>query len=250
MAETLAIEQIAAKYFDRLGHGGDLGRAFPLVQVQRVVEISSGEPEHAVLQSQQRRQQRDAHQQKRTAQCDDGNYRECCQRDHEIPFVPFDHAARPADLLLVRTGQGTQALIERGPDIAVRVVVAERACRGGAFFPTESHEFSAEAHELVDASSELVDVRLLRGDRVRFPGARHFLQFGERWEQVAREFLGCIPVRRHVDAARLHDDVIDEAIDALEVDGAARCPIQRRVVLRGVVRRYQSGDHAEDWQQG
>ena len=64
--------------------------------------------------------------------------------------VDFDLAARSRNFLLVSTGDRTQAVVERGPDSAVRLIISERPSSRCAVFPGKAQQLSAEAHELIN----------------------------------------------------------------------------------------------------
>jgi hypothetical protein len=115
----------------------------------------------------------------------------------------------------------TQADIKRAPNRSVRVIIPEGARNRGTLFPAEGRRLGAEAHELVDPLRQLFDAGLLRGDGVGHPCLRNILKLTELMNEVLGEKLGCPSIRGHINAARLHDDGVDETIDTLEMDRAA-----------------------------
>jgi hypothetical protein len=54
-----------------------------------------------------------------------------------------------------------QAVVERGPDGAVCVIVAKRAGGGRALFLAEAYQLCPKAHELIDTLRQIFDIGLL-----------------------------------------------------------------------------------------
>ena len=73
----------------------------------------------------------------------------------------------------------------------------------------------------------------------------------DRLEHLGSVYLGLVRRSRHVDAAAVHDDLVDDAVDALADDRLGRCPVDlldaRVVVLERGDR--EATDHCGDQRQ-
>src|SRR5262249_44785444 len=150
-----------------------------------------------------------------------------------MALVLFNLTARSRDFLLIGPCDRMQTVVERSPDAAVRVIIAKGSGGRGALFLAEANELGAEPYKLIDTLCQILDIRLLRGNGIGLPGACDLLQFAELADEIFREGLGGAPIRRHVNAARFHHHGVNEPVDSLEVDRAARDAVEGRVIPPG-----------------
>ena len=114
-------------------------------------------------------------------------------------------------------GQRFEILVERGADRAIGVVVAPFAARGRIDFHRPAHQLLAEIDELLDALLEGGELFGIVSPNDRFPTIDDVEDLPVEFQQAVAELLGDVLFRRHVDAAGLHHDRIDQGVDPLDI---------------------------------
>ena len=130
----------------------------------------------------------------------------------ELLAQRIGHVAQPLDMFLQR---GLQCLAVGAVGLVVALGVGRlRAFRGG-----EARGLCAERDEVGDILGDRAEARAHIGVIGRGDLLRGLLQLVEAALQAGDEGLGGFRVLRHVDAARVHDDGADQAVDAFGEEG-------------------------------
>ena len=112
--------------------------------------------------------------------------------------------------------------IQRRAVGAVGVVVAERPRLHQPDLARQPHQFGAEANELGDPLRGMLHHRTLRRLGERQPLRHQPLHAVQLGQDERRIFFRLGVVARHVDAAAVHHDLVDQAVDALADDRPRR----------------------------
>src|SRR5215510_11621416 len=154
---------------------------------------------------------------------------------------------------IVQRRQRLEILVERGAHAAVGFVVTPFATLGRGDLGPQPHQLLAEVDELLDALGKLLELFRIVAAHLGAPLLHHLGNAIVELEQQVAEALGRRNVGRHVDAARLHDDGIDQPVHPLNVLGSHQGGFVlagHRGVVAGVDDRNAGQRRGGDSQQG
>ena len=115
-------------------------------------------------------------------------------------------------------GERFKILVQRRAHLAIGIVVAPFAARGGADLDAAANQLLAEIDELFDAFLEGGELLGIIGLDDRFPVLDDVKDWLVELEQPVAVLLHDGGFRRHIDAAGFHHDGIDQRVDALDIE--------------------------------
>ncbi len=237
--QTLALDHVILENEDRVGDLADLVVALGAEDLS--VHAAAREIENAHLDALDRTGEAGEHDE-HTADRREQRHR----ADHEDAVDDADADSLGIggirlDVLFVALGEAAQLLVEGLSVGAVVVVVAEGAGGRDGLVLGKARELGAKGDEFGDILAGLGESCGLGVQNLPGP------ELGDLIEllRVAGNPLGvgfrAVPVARHVDAARIHHDRIDEAVDALEI-GLPGLGLHREPLGRGLVAQAHIGE--------
>ena len=143
------------------------------------------------------------------------------QRSHTLP-ESIEFGGQPVHLCRIAFSKRHDRAVDRLAVGSVRLVVADAIGGGSALGPSGLHQFGPQPHEAVDTAGAILEQVTAAGVHQGGPARHAFLDARQIDQQGLAEPFNLGAVLGHVDAARVHDDGIDQAVHLFPDDGPFR----------------------------